>query len=399
VAGRDVDVKELRHLLDASASVNSALDLPLVLRRILESAMALVGARYGALGVLDPTGTHLTEFLTIGVPDEDVRLIGALPQGLGVLGLLITDPQPIRLSDLSTHPDSFGFPPNHPRMTTFLGVPIRVRGEVFGNLHLTEKASGERFTETDEEFAIALAAAAAGVAIDNVRLHERFGELRMVEDRERVPRELHDTVVQRLFATGLGLQGLAARVDDTALAERLDLAVTDLDDTIRHIRTTIFELQRQRLPGRSLRREVLDIVTEVAGPAGLEDEVRFQGPVDLTVPSDLADQVLAVTREAVTNVARHADATKVVVRLQVADSALQLVVTDDGNGPPTTDHPEHQRSRTAQHADPGRSPGRHHQPGPRRARRRRVGVAGAPRLLSGARCHRSAPNDGPKCGG
>jgi len=334
VAGRDVDVKELRHLLDAIASVNSALDLPLVLRRILESATSLVGARYGALGVLDPTGQHLTEFLTIGVPDEDVRLIGALPEGLGVLGLLITDPQPIRLSDLSTHPDSFGFPPNHPPMATFLGVPIRVRGEVFGNLYLTEKASGERFTETDEEFAIALAAA-AGVAIDNVRLHERFGELRVVEDRERIARELHDTVVQRLFATGLGLQGLAVRVDDTALAERLDLAVTDLDDTIRHIRTTIFELQRQRLPGRSLRREVLDIVAEVAGPAGLEDEVRFHGPVDLTVPSDLADQVLAVTREAVTNVARHADATKVVVRLQVADSSLELVVTDDGTGPPT----------------------------------------------------------------
>jgi signal transduction histidine kinase len=333
MAGSSVDAKELQHFLDAIITVGSELDLPVVLRRIVEAATLLVDARYGALGVLDETGTGLSQFLTTGVDQTVADAIGDLPQGHGILGLLIVDPRPIRLPDLTAHPDSFGLPPNHPPMTTFLGVPIRVRGAVFGNLYLTEKADGELFTETDEELAVGLAAA-AGVAVENARLHAQVGRLRVVEDRERIARDLHDTVIQRLFATGLALQGAAARSTDPEMADRLGQAVDDLDDTVRHVRTTIFELQRERIPGRSIRREVLDLVTETTRAGDLDPVVRFEGPVDLTVPDHVADHLLAVVREAVTNVVKHAGATRLELRVGVCDDRLDVVVIDDGRGLP-----------------------------------------------------------------
>ena len=328
-----VQPKDLQHLLEAIVTVGSELSLPVVLRRIVETATELVDARYGALGVLDESGTNLSEFLTSGIDDAGVQAIGAPPSGHGILGLLIVDPRPIRLPDLSRHPDSFGFPPNHPAMSSFLGVPIRVRGQVFGNLYLTEKAGGAEFTETDEELAIGLAAA-AGVAVENARLHARVGELRVVEDRERIARDLHDTVIQRLFATGLALQGAAARAGDPEMVDRLQHAVEDLDDTVRHIRTTIFELQRQRIPGRSIRQEVLDLVSEAAEPADILHVVRFDGPIDLAVPDDIADQLVAVVREAVTNVVKHAGARTVEVDLALTEHHLELQVADDGAGLP-----------------------------------------------------------------
>jgi signal transduction histidine kinase len=328
-----VQPKDLQHLLEAIVTVGSELSLPVVLRRIVETATGLVNARYGALGILDESGTSLAEFLTAGMDDDAVRRIGAPPSGHGILGLLIVDPRPIRLPDLSAHPDSFGFPPGHPPMTSFLGVPIRVRGQVFGNLYLTEKADGAEFSDTDEELAIGLAAA-AGVAVENARLHARVGELRVVEDRERIARDLHDTVIQRLFATGLALQGAAARAGDPEMVDRLQHAVEDLDDTVRHIRTTIFELQRQRIPGRSVRQEVLDLVSEAAEPAEIQHVVRFDGAIDLAVPDEIADQLVAVVREAVTNVVKHAGAKAVEVDLVLTEDHLELRVADDGAGLP-----------------------------------------------------------------
>jgi two-component system sensor histidine kinase DevS len=162
----------LRHLLDAVAAISSDLDLAVVLRRVVEAAVDLVDARYGALGVLDEARIGLAEFITVGMEDE-VRLgIGELPKGLGLLGSLIRDSRPLRLADLHDHSDAVGFPSGHPQMTSFLGVPISVRGEVFGNLYLTDKRTGDAFTDIDEELARGLAAAAA-VAIDNARLFEQ----------------------------------------------------------------------------------------------------------------------------------------------------------------------------------------------------------------------------------
>jgi signal transduction histidine kinase len=310
-------------------TVGSDLDLPSVLRHIVQSAVDLVDARYGALGVLDETGTSLAEFITVGLDEETRRRIGPLPKGHGILGLLIREPHPIRLPDLAEHPDSYGFPPHHPPMKSFLGVPVRVRDQVFGNLYLTDKTTGEVFTDIDEELVVGLAAA-AGVAVENARLHLRVRELALLEDRERIARDLHDTVIQRLFATGLRLQGAARLAERPEVSERIIQAVDDLDLTVKHIRTAIFGLEASRRAAGGLRQRVLSLASEAAGALGFEPHVLFDGQLD-AVADDRATEVLAVLREALTNVARHAGARRVDVEV-VADADLMLRVLDDGKG-------------------------------------------------------------------
>ncbi|MEY2454724.1 MAG: hypothetical protein QOD92_4298 [Acidimicrobiaceae bacterium] len=330
--------RRLRELLDAVLALTSDLDAPTVLRRIVEAAVDLVDARYGALGVLDETGTRLAQFITVGIDDDAHALIGALPEGHGLLGSLIVDAKPLRLPDLREHPDSFGFPPNHPPMRSFLGVPIRVRNEVFGNLYLTDKTIAEAFTDVDEELVVGLAAA-AGVAIENARLHTRVQQFALVEDRERIARDLHDTVIQRLFATGLSLQGTGrlVRVDADAAVTRIDAAVDDLDLTVKHIRSAIFKLEASRLPtGSGLRDRVLALGRQADGALGFEPRFLFDGPVEAAVNDDLAGELLAVLREALSNVARHARATRVDVEVIAADGVIVRVI-DDGVGPPGPD--------------------------------------------------------------
>jgi nitrate/nitrite-specific signal transduction histidine kinase len=332
--------RSLRELLGAVLALGSDLDPPSMLRRIVEAAVGLVDARYGALGVLDATGSRLAEFITVGVDDDVHRLIGDLPEGHGILGRLIVDAKPLRLPDLSEHPASFGFPPHHPPMRSFLGVPVRVRDEVFGNLYLTDKTSAEVFTDVDEELVVGLAAA-AGVAIENARLHSRVQALALVEDRERIARDLHDTVIQRLFATGLSLQGTVrlVRTDADAAVTRIESAVDDLDLTVKHIRSAIFKLESSRLAsGDGLRRTVLALSREAAGALGFEPRCFFDGPVDSALRDDLAAELLATLREALSNVSRHAKATCVEVELIVTDQVV-LRVIDDGIGPPALNTP------------------------------------------------------------
>jgi len=323
--------RSLRQLLDAVMTVGSDLDLESVLSHIVESAVSLVDARYGALGVLDESHTSLAQFLTVGLDDDTYSAIGSLPKGHGILGLLIRDPKPIRLPDLHEHPDSYGFPPNHPPMKCFLGVPIRVRDQVFGNLYLTDKTTAEVFSDVDEELVVALAAA-AGVAIENARLHARVRELALVEDRERIARDLHDTVIQRLFATGLHLQGAARLSQRPEAIDRINQAVDDLDLTVKHIRTAIFGLEASRHTPGSLRQRVLSLTSEAAGALGFDPHVVFDGPVD-SLGDELATELLAVLREALTNVGRHAAATRVAVEVAV-DSDVVVRVVDDGRGLP-----------------------------------------------------------------
>lgn len=325
--------RSLRQLLAAVVAISSDLDLPAMLERIIESAVELADATYGALGVLDDSGTRLAQFITVGVDEEAKRRIGALPEGHGILGLLIVDAKPLRLPDLHDHPDSFGFPPNHPPMRSFLGVPIRVRHQVFGNLYLTDKRSGNVFTDVDEELVVGLAAA-AGVAIENARLHNHVNALALVEDRERIARDLHDTVIQRLFATGMSLQAAIRLVqaDPSAVAERLDQAVEDLDVTVKHIRTAIFGLER-RAADEGFRSRVLGLAREAAGSLGYAPRVMLDGPLDTGVDDLVANEVLSVLSEALSNVARHANGTRVDIELLVADE-ISLRVIDNGVGPP-----------------------------------------------------------------
>jgi signal transduction histidine kinase len=325
------DPERLRALVAAVLAVGSDISLPALLRHIVEAAVTLVDARYGALGVLDDAGETLSEFVNVGMTPEQIAAIGHLPEGHGILGLLTLEHRPIRLAELGAHPDSYGFPEHHPPMGSFLGVPIRVRGRVFGNLYLTDKHGVPEFTAEDEILAVALAGA-AGVAIENTRLLVRVQELRVVEDRQRIAADLHDTVIQRLFATGLGLQGTVRAIDNPVAAARVQEAVDDLDETIRHIRSTIFALEGPRLAGGSWREQILTVAIETGASLGFEPSVRFEGLIDHRVPDHVGPQLLAVLREALSNAVRHAGASRVAVSVAVTGEELVATVTDDGTG-------------------------------------------------------------------
>ncbi|WP_090103858.1 GAF domain-containing protein [Lentzea jiangxiensis] len=468
----------VQELLGAVLAVASGLELQSTLLRIVQAAVDLVGARYGALGVLG-TRDDLSEFLHVGVDEVTRSRMGHLPEGKGLLGLLIKDPTPLRLHDLSRHEMSVGFPPNHPPMHSFLGVPVRVRDEVFGNLYMTEKIDAAEFTADDEAVLQALAAA-AGIAIENARLFERsrmrerwleaIGEINsellggasgeyalrlitqrtvelagadsalvvlgdgghaplsvaasagvevddfnaadhavdevvrsgvpllvddlgtafgpalavplrsgpvvtgalvvlrrggesrflpdqvpvlasfadqaavalefaeqqrsqrlldVLEDRDRIARDLHDHVIQRLFVTGLTLQATMRRVADPDVAARLRTAVEQLDETVREIRTSIFDLHSA--DNTSLRRRLLDLVAGLTENTHLSPAVRMSGTVDNSVPPELAEHVEAVVREAVTNCVRHASATELTVLVDAGDDVV-ITVQDNGVG-------------------------------------------------------------------
>jgi signal transduction histidine kinase len=480
---------KMQGLLDAVLAVGAGLELDSTLQRIVQAAVELVGARYGALGVLGQRD-NLSQFVYVGIDPETRGKMGHLPEGKGLLGLLIKEPRAIRLHDLSEHAASVGFPANHPPMHSFLGVPVRVRDEVFGNLYMTEKKGDVDFTPDDEVVLEALAAA-AGVAVENARLFERsrlrerwleataeinssllggadatdalrliaqrslelasscgsavlladapdgrlraaasagqvlvedlidpretllgevlesgapvlvedvdglfgtevtgpgacvvvplragtavtgllvtarekgavpfgpdlmpllaaladqavvaleFGEnqksLRLVdvlEDRDRIARDLHDHVIQRLFVTGLTLQVTLRRITDPEVAARLRTAVEQLDETVREIRTSIFDLHSN--DNTSLRRRLLDLVAGLTEATHLKPSIRMSGTVDNSVPPELAEHVEAVVREAVTNCVRHAEATELTVLIDAGEDVV-ITVQDNGVGLP-----------------------------------------------------------------
>jgi two-component system, NarL family, sensor histidine kinase DevS len=309
--------------------ITADVELGDLLRHIVQEACALVDARFGALGVLNRSRTGLQEFVTVGLSDAEEKAIGPRPTGRGVLGALITDPRPLRLQRIDQHPDSYGFPPDHPPMTTFLGVPVRLRDDVYGNLYLTDKLGGAAFTDEDEALAEALALA-AGVAIQTSRLHDQVRVLSVLDDRDRIARDLHDRVIQRIFAVGMTLQGVARLPDPTQMTGRIDKAVDELDATITEIRSAIFELGESSIPG-GLRHAVLRLAEELAPSLGVRPRVSFHGSVDNLVPPQTADHILAVVREGLTNAGKYAGASTYDVMITVGDD-ICLEVVDDGAG-------------------------------------------------------------------
>jgi len=480
----------LQSLLDAMLAVASGLELESTLRRIVAVAIELVDARYGALGVLG-SDNYLARFVYVGIDQQTRATMGELPQGHGLLGQLISDPKPLRLPDLSKHPVSVGFPPNHPPMHSFLGVPVRVRDEVYGNLYLTEKNGGGEFT-ADDEMVVQALAAAAGIAVQNAHLFEesrgrqhrleaagditsavltgatrehvlqvvarhaadlsqadaaaillhqaapgnelvaqvglpdeltgravglaltevltagtplladlnisrekprlpgfgpiagvplRLGEdsigvivalrcsgreqfrpdalpllasladqasvvlevsdkqraqrqLDLFSDRDRIARDLHDHVIQRLYAAGMNLQGTQQRITEPDVRRRIQDTVDQLDQTVREIRTSIFDLHTPPTTApASLRRRLLDIVAEASDGAGRAPAVRIAGAVDALVPASVGDHAAAVVREGVSNAIRHSGASDIVVTIEARD-ALTIDIEDDGCGLP-----------------------------------------------------------------
>ncbi|TQJ41146.1 histidine kinase [Arthrobacter sp. SLBN-112] len=488
-----LDTQErINALLAAVVALAEDLSLEAVLDRLVRSACALVGARYGALGVIGEDRT-LSHFITVGIDEEGIRSIGDLPTGHGVLGLLIREPRPLRLHDLGRHPITSGFPPNHPPMKTFLGVPVRVRDEVFGNLYLTEKQGGEDFTTDDEELAVALAAA-AGVAIQNARLFEhsnrrqkwleagmelssrlimaphpgnadildlvadtalkvsdsalavvavpagdgtlrcrsclgvqglqagqelmasgavsgviddggsfvakdprqvfddevagklgsvlvcslghagsdngvlllaraqgaaaftqaeaessaifgsriglaldlaRVNALReqnlLISDRERIARDLHDLVIQRLFAAGLSIQSLRRYTMDPVAHERIAAVTTELDDTIRKLRDTIYSLRTADEEREPLTGQILRAVRENSRSYAITPKVSLNGAVD-SIRDDVAVHLLSVLSEGLSNALRHSGAEDIEVLVDVGQDQVQLLISDNGRG-------------------------------------------------------------------
>ncbi len=324
------DPAKLRRILEATFLLEADLDLDVLLRHIVSEARSITHAQYGALGVLNEDRSALVEFVTSGLDAAQERAIGDRPKGRGVLGLLISDPAPVRVAHIQSHPESYGFPANHPPMGSFLGVPIRVRDDVYGNLYLTNKLGWSEFTSDDEALVGALAMA-AGIAIENARLHQRVQSMAVLDERERLARDLHDTVIQQLFAAGLSLQSIAGRVSPPAEVERLNGVIANIDGTISQIRSTIFELGlASSRPG--LRASVVDLAKELRAVLGFDVEVSFDGPVDTSITQEIAEHLLATLREALTNIGRHAEASRARVTLSVDSEMCRLQVLDNGLG-------------------------------------------------------------------
>ncbi|MEE8331188.1 MAG: GAF domain-containing sensor histidine kinase [Acidimicrobiia bacterium] len=310
----------VRQLVEAAALVAGQADLSDVLRTTIRTAMELTGAAYGALGVIGSHGV-LTDFIFEGMDRETADRIDHLPVGKGVLGAM--GEIPLRLEDLTTHPDAVGMPANHPPMTSFLGVAVRLGSDTIGNLYLTNKADGP-FSEEDELLVQALAVI-AGSAVSRARLERRLERAALIEDRERIARDIHDGVIQELFAVGLALQ--ATRGTDSAEAsERIDQAVDSIDDAMTSLRDYIFDLQSQTPDFEARLRAVLSTAASEAD-VRIELTGRF---VDLDRP--IADNLTHFVREAVSNAVRHARPSKVTVFAINDGDTVTVEVVDDGSG-------------------------------------------------------------------
>ncbi|HJR98793.1 MAG TPA: GAF domain-containing sensor histidine kinase [Actinomycetota bacterium] len=326
-----------RMLIEAGLALVSELDLDAVLERIVELAVAITGARYGALGVLGETTPQIERFITKGVTDEERAAIGHLPEGKGILGLLIREARPMRIPEIGDDPRSAGFPPNHPRMHSFLGAPVRALGQVYGNIYLTEKQGATEFTE-DDEAALVVLATQAGVAIENARLYEEtlhaqeeLARLELLEERERIAKELHDGVIQALFAVGMGLQGTAAMANDAEIARRIEHATEEVDRAIRDLRNYIFGLRPGILADRQLDQALQQLALEFQERTDVLTIVEVDPQVSAELASRAAD-VVQLAREALSNVGRHAEATSCRVSLRRSARGAELEIDDDGRG-------------------------------------------------------------------
>jgi signal transduction histidine kinase len=337
-AWSEQEARDTAHRLEAldtaSRAVASVLSVDRVLQVIVDRVRELVGARYAALGTTDQEG-EIDRFITSGMSRAERERIGEPPRGHGLLGKLIREQESIRIADATTFPGHFGVPPSHPAMHSFLGVPLIVKGRVVGNLYLTEKEGGEAFTARDqrsvEQFAVH-----AAIAIDNARLHEQIQRLAVVEERERIGKDLHDGIIQAIYAVGLSLEDVPdlMETDSQEAVARVDRAIENLNLAIRDIRNFIF----------GLRPELLEQAGLPAGLAALVDEFRLNTMVDVDLEVDQRDaldlsdeetlQLLHIAREALSNVARHSRATRAGIELTAPDTEIRLVIRDNGRGFP-----------------------------------------------------------------
>ncbi len=317
---------------EAARAIAGVADLEIVLQLIVDRVRDLVGASYAALGIAGQGG-RMERFITSGMTQDQRHAIGPLPEGRGLLGLIIHAARSYRIPSIADHPDSSGFPPNHPPMTSFLGVPITFAGSPIGNFYLTDKVGATEFSPADQRL-VELFAQHAGIAIDNARLHAQARRLAVTEERDRIGRDLHDGIIQSLYAVGLSLEEALDQVREAPdeASDRIDAAIESINLSIRDIRNFIFGLRPESIDGSQF----------VAGLAALAEELRLGGLVDVRVELDqMADpglspeagtEVLHLAREALSNATRHARAQEIALELRPAVDGSVLEIADDGVG-------------------------------------------------------------------
>ena len=326
------DAEKLHSLIEAIMLIEADANVDGLLRRIVEAASKLVGAQYGALGVLAGDGHSLSRFITYGVSDDERATIGATPHGDGLLGEAIRLNAPLRVDDVAVDPRAAGFPEGHPVMHRFLGVPVATGdGHVFGNLYLTDPLDGEPFTDDDAALVEAFGRA-AGLVIDQATLRSHVRELTLSEERERLARDLHDTVIQRLFGVGLALQMSLSSVLDDNVRARINNVLDELDTTIHEIRTTIFEIDQDESDNAALHTRIQTLANEVATRLGLHVELKIAAGIDADIGQHCAHHTVQAVREILSNVVRHSDASAVQIQVDIKDNLVEVVVRDNGVG-------------------------------------------------------------------
>ncbi len=332
---REINDATVRRLVDVGQAFVADLDLEHLLRTIVERAAQVTGARYAALGVLDESRSSLERFINYGIDAETRQRIGDLPKGRGVLGTLITEPRVLRLRDVADHPDSFGFPDHHPPMRSFLGVPIVVFGEPWGNLYLTEKEGGAEFTKADEDAAVGLSRWAA-IAIGNARsvAHERLRFAIEAAEQERVQwaRELHDGSLQGLAAVRLLLATGLRSGDDARLREAVAHSIEQIDTEIASMRALITDLRPDSLAELGIAAALEALAARIGERIdGIEVALDVgQAGGQLSESAELA--VYRVAQEAMTNAVKHGGAASIKVTTRLAGPELVLRIADDGAG-------------------------------------------------------------------
>lgn len=327
--------RRLEALDAATVAISQELSLERVLQIIVESVRPLVDARYAALGFFDDRG-RLERFITSGVSEEQRQAIGPEPRGLGLLGAMVRDGLPVRVDRIASDDRSVGFPPGHPPMTSFLGVPVRVEGRPIGHLYLTDRGGGHPFSEDDERLVESFARH-AGLAIHNARMHEELRQLAVLQERARIAQDLHDGSIQSLYAVSLALEDAEEMmaIEPDQVAARIDRAIESIHGTIQEIRDFITGLDHDSVAAIEL----------LAGLTALTDDferstlidVEFSSDADVRLDADASLQLIQLTREAMSNIARHAGASKVTVAVEDRREQLRLSIIDDGTGFDTSD--------------------------------------------------------------
>lgn len=326
--------RQLIALDQAVRGISGVLDVDRVLQLITDRVRDLVEAQYAAIGIVDAQGA-IERFITSGISDEDRARIGDLPHGRGLLGLIIRENRTYRIPDIATHPERYGFPPHHPEMHSFLGMPITVSGTVVGRLYLTNKLGAAKFSPDDQSL-VEMFALHAGIAMENARLHDQVRRLAIVDERDRISRDLHDSAIQAIYAQTLALDDVPelVRTEPDEAARRVDEAIDALHAVIRDIRNFIFGLRPALLESGSLTDGLGHLATELRRNGAVEVSLSVPDDPAATadLPIELVAELLAVTREALSNIARHASATHTGVELGVGPRELHLELSDNGGG-------------------------------------------------------------------